>query len=724
MTAPVAIAERAVTAPGDVPTYATVVRGPWPTHRPVHRELVRRPRLVRHLQDPGSPPLITLVAPAGYGKTALLREWAERDRRPFAWVVVDERDNHGARLPAKVSRALATAAPEGWTGRVVLVLDDLHLLHAPAALDALGAIVSNLAPEVTLALASRSRLALPIARFREQRLVSELGPRDLAMDRSEAGLLLRLAGLELDRDGVETLLRRTEGWPAGLSLAALVLGERTAGPAAPSRFGGDDRVVVQYLRDEILDGLTAEQLEFVLRTSVLGTLTGPLCDTVLERSGSAAILAELSGSNVPLVPLDRTDERYRYHRLFGEMLRAELRRREPELEPELHRRASAWYQQAGDPDHALHHAICAGDIEGAGELVWSGVVTAIGHGRHATIEGWLGRFTDAQIAAHPTLALAAANSQLAGGRGDLVEHWVSAAAATEDRRPAVEAGIALMRAALARDGIARMEEDAARAYRLEPEDSPWRSLCCMLTGTAALVAGRPDEAVRQLEEGARRAAVAAPDVHAVCLAQLAVLSLMHEDWEEAAGLVTRARSQIDRHGLAGSATVALVFAASALVRGHRGRIEDAQSDLEAAMRLQATMTDLAPWYEIELRILVARAAVRLSDANGARAALVTASRRMRRVPEAVVLEGWLQGTWARLDAFTGPASAPASVLTPAELRILQFLPTHFSFREIAERTFVSANTVKSQANAVYRKLNVSCRSEAVGRAREIGLLDG
>jgi LuxR family transcriptional regulator, maltose regulon positive regulatory protein len=718
VTAPAAVA-----APGDVLNYATVARGPWPGRRPAHHEWVRRPRLVHRLQDPGSPPLAVLVAPAGYGKTALLREWADRDRRPFAWVTVDERDNHPGRLPARVTRALAAVQPDGRGGGLVLVLDDLHTLHEPAALDALGTIVGNLGPEVTLALASRSRLALPIARFREQRLVTELGPRDLAMTRSEATLLLRLAGLELDRDGAETLLRRTEGWPAGLSLAALSVGERATGTAAPNRFGGEDRLVADYLRDEILDGLSADQLEFVLRTSVLETLTGPLCDAVLERSGSAATLSGLSRSNVLLVPLDRTDERYRYHRLFGEMLRAELRRREPELELELHRRASAWHQRAGDADRAVEHAICAGDIEGAGELVWSSVVAAVGHGRQATIEAWLRRFTDVQIAAHPTLALAAANSQLACGQGDLVEHWTSAAAAAADRSDAIEAGIAIMRAALARDGIARMEQDAARAYRLEPDVSPWRSLCCMLAGTAQLMVGRHDEAVRQLEEGARRAAVVAPDVHALCLAQLGVLALMDEDWEDAAGLITRARSQVERHGLATSATAALVFAASALVRSHRGRVEDAQSDLQAALRLQSTMTDFAAWYDVELRILTARAAVRLSDSNGARDALVAAAPRMRRVPEAVLLEAWLQDAWTRLDAFTGPTSALPSVLTPAELRILQFLPTHLSFREVAERTYVSANTVKSQANAVYRKLNVSCRSEAVGRAREIGLLD-
>jgi LuxR family maltose regulon positive regulatory protein len=723
MTARAVVATPAVAAPGDVLSYATVARGPWPARRPAHHEWVRRPRLVQPLREPGSPPLVVLVAPAGYGKTALLRQWAERDHRPFAWVSVDERDNHGARLSAKVATELAAIQPEGTTGRVVLVLDDLHLVHKPAALDALDAVISNLGPEVTLALASRSRLALPIARFREQRLVAELGPHDLAMTKSEAAVLLRLAGLDLDRDGVATLVRRTEGWPAGLSLAAMALGERASGAAAANRFCGGDRLVADYVRDEILRDLSADQLEFVLGTSVLETLTAPLCDAVLERSGSAATLSELAGSNLLLVPLDRTDERYRYHRLFREMLRAELRRRTPELEPELHRRARAWHQAVGDRERALHHAICAGDIEGAGQLVWSSVVGAIGHGRRATIEGWLGRFTDVQIAAHPSLALAAANSQFARGQGDLAEHWASAAAAADERPAQVEAGIAIMRAALARDGISRMENEAVRAYGLESEDSPWRSRCCMLAGSAQLVVGRCDDAVRQLEEGARGAAVVAPDVHALCLTQLAVLSLMREDWEEAAGLITRARSQVDRHGLATLATVALVFAASALVRGHRGRVETGQSDLQAAMRLQSTMTDFAPWYDVELRILLARAAVRLGDANAARAELVAASRSMRRVPEAAVLDAWLQDAWARVDAFTGPPVAPSPVLTPAELRILQFLPTHLSFREIAERTYVSANTIKSQANAVYRKLTVSGRSEAVGRAREIGLLD-
>ena len=718
MTAPAAVDLLTVADPA----FATVSRGPWPTRRPGPHERVRRPRLVRTLQDP-SAALIAVVAPAGYGKTVLMCEWAERDRRPFAWVTIDERDNDHGRLGAKLARAVVAVQPERGNGRV-LVVDDVHLVHERAALDALSAVVRDAGPELTVALASRSRIALPIARLREQRLVTELGPRELAMSRSEAATLLRLCGLELDRDGVETLLSRTEGWPAGLSLAALALGDRAGDPEGPNRFGGQDRLVSDYLRDEVLGGLAPGQLEFVLGTSVLDTLTGPACDAVLQRTGSAGMLSELARSGVLLVSLDRTDQRYRYHHLLAEMLRAELCRSEPDLERELHRRASAWHRDAGAQDQAVHHAICAGDVENAGQLVWGSVVAAMGHGRRATIDCWLGRFSEVEINAHPALALAAANSQLAHGRGDLAAHWTSAAASTTGHPAAVDAGIALMRAALARDGLARMQHDAAAAYALEPEDSPWRSLGCLLAGTARGLLGGRDGAVRQLEEGAHRAAVVAPDVHALCLTQLAVLALTEGDWEQAAALITRARSQVDRHGLGASATVAVVFATSAVVRAHRGRVDEAQSDLHAAVRLQAALIDFAPWYDVELRVLIARAAVRLSDANRARTALVEASRLIRGVPEAVALQAWLQDAWERHDALIGPASARSAVLTTAELRILRYLPTHLSFREIAERAYVSANTVKSQANAVYRKLNVSCRSDAVSRAREIGLLDG
>ena len=216
----------------------------------------------------------------------------------------------------------------------------------------------------------------------------------------------------------------------------------------------------------------------------------------------------------------------------------------------------------------------------------------------------------------------------------------------------------------------------------------------------------------------------APDVHALCLTQLALPSLAQGDWEVAGALLTRARAQVDRYGLGAYPVVALVLAASALVRAHRGRVEEAQRDLRAARELRAQLTDFAAWYEAELSVVMARAAIRLSDVNGARELLVDASRGIRRLPGAVMLEAWLAESWAQLDSVLGPASAPPSLLTTAELRTLRYLPTHLSFREIGERAYVSGNTVKTQANSVYRKLDVSCRSDAVTRARQLGLLDG
>jgi LuxR family maltose regulon positive regulatory protein len=690
---------------------------------PTLSRAVDRPRLTGLLSDVAGALVVSLLAPAGYGKTTLLCAWAESDERPFAWVTLNEADNDPACLEASVGLALERVEARRGAGRFVLVLDDLQALRSLPARARLAALVEGLPAEVTLAIASRTPPALPVARLRAQGGLIELGPRDLAMNPAEAAALLRLAGLDVGPDEVIRLVRRTEGWPAALALGVLVL--RDGG--SPGDIGGGDRLVADYVRDEILVDLSAEQHTLLLETSVLDTLTGALCDAVLQRSGSEAGLSELHRERLLLVPLDRTDERFRHHRLVRETLSAELRRRDPGLVAELHRRASSWFRDAGDEDRAVRHAVCAGDVAGAAELVWSTTPGAVGHGRKRDIEGWLELFTEAQLAASPTLALAAAGTHLASGQGHEVERWAwtaAAAAAPASARPrAVESGVAIMRAALGRDGLLRMREDAARAYDMEPEASPWRAMCCLLGGTADLLAGPGDEAAALLREGGHRAAVVAPDIHALCLTQLAVLAVADDEWEDAAGLVTRARAQVERHGLGAYPTAALVFAASALVRAHRGRVDAAQEDFRAARRLRGELTEFAAWYEVELSALLARAAVRLSDLNGARRLLTDADRAIRGVPDAATLEAWLEHLWAQLDGLGAPASLLPASLTTAELRILRFLPTHLSFREIAERIFVSGNTVKTQANAIYRKLDVSCRSDAVTRARQLGLLD-
>ena len=655
-------------------------------HKTMLDAAVRRPRLVRALRDPDGPPLVAVVAPAGYGKTTLLREWAERDWRPFAWVTLDERDNDAGRLPARVASAMDDAVGEGSEVPFALVLDDVHALRGAAAVRALRAIANDLPHEATLVLAARSEPPLPLARLRSQDLVLELGPRDLALTRAETAALLRGAGHPLDREGIEWLHQRTEGWPVGLSLAGRFLDERGAAGGV-RRFGGADRLVAGYVRDEVLAGLPPAVAEVLLRTSVLDTLTGPLCDALLERSGSAAILADLARAGV-LVPLDRADTRFRHHRLIAGALRTELRRTRPDLEAELHRRASAWHRGEHDADRAIAHALLAGDTAGAADLVWTGVPEAVAQGRIAALERRLGRFTPEQIAGRPRLALSAAACALVLGNGYEVEHWASAAAAGRDPAgdpAAVDAAVAILRAAVGTGGPRQMRDDAARAAALQPEDSPWRSLSCLVSGAAQRLLGDDDAARAALEEGARGAAVTAPLVHALCLAELAVLAIDEDDWEGAAALATRARAQLDRHGLGQCPTSAIVYAVSAVVRAHRGRIDGARSDLDAAASLRDALTDFPPWYDADVSMLLFRAALRLSDSAAAREHLERTARLLRRVPDAVVLHAALAGAWGQLDTFGTGAGAPPCSMTAAELRILRFLPTHLSFREIAER---------------------------------------
>ena len=687
--------------------------------------LVRRPRLVDRLLESPTTPLVLVVAAAGFGKTTLLSEWDEGDARPFAWIRLDDADNDARRLVAALSHALSEIEP----AHAVLVLDDFHVLHDPEALVAIAALLDRLPPGSQLALASRTEPALPTGRLRAHRKLLEIRSPELGMTQSEAAALLSMAGVELDCDQVETLLRRTEGWPAGLYLAALAIRDQPDTDRALARFTGDDRLVADYLHDELLSQLPRDQLEFLQRTSMLDRLTGPLCDAVLERDGSGVALAALARSNLLLMPLDRSGEWYRYHLLLAGTLRAELRRLEPERERELHRRASAWHGDHGDLDRAIAHAVAAHDIPRAGNLLWHNVSRYVLGGRNADVHRWLGDFTDEEVAAAPALALVAATAHLTSGDGNQLRHWAAAAAtgleqATPDgTAPRLEAGLALVRAALGAEGLRSMRDDAARAYRLEREDSPWRSICCLIEGVARQLSGDRQRARGVLEEGVQRGAVAAPAVQTLCLAQLALLALDDGDLVGAEALAGRARAQVDRCGIGECPTEALVFAVSALVRATRGRVADASRDLRHSRRLLAMLTDFIPWYEVEVRAGLARAALRLGEVRSARALLAEASRFLDRVPDAPALAEWLADASHQADALADSSAADGWGLTTAELRVLQFLPSHLSFPEIAERLYVSPNTVKTHARAVYRKLDASSRGEAVAGARDAGLLD-
>ncbi len=706
---------------------------------PTAEGLVPRLRVVRRLLEARELPVALLVAPAGYGKTTVLAEWSEWDARPFAWVRLDRDDGDPARLLASIAGALGVRTGASSQARsrllrhlahreepVVLVLDDFQVLQGSAALALVQAIADAIPPGSQLALASRHEPAIAVGTLRAHRKVVEVRTRELAMAPTEAAELLQAAGLRLCTADLTTLVERTEGWAAGLYLAALSLREERDVRAAVSRFGGADRLVADYLRDEFLTPLGPEKTAFLMRTSVLDTLSAGLCDAVLQSSGSGRTLAELARSNALLIGLDRHGEAYRHHTLFREMLRAELGRLEPRRESQVHRLASAWYGAHHEQRLAVRHAVAAGEVADAGDLVWSGASAHIAQGRNDTVQGCLNEFSAEQIAGCAPLALVAAHSRLAAGAGGEAERWAAAAVARVADAPRRVRGLlraaALLPAAVAaRDGLAAMRHDTARVRDLGPDDGPLIPTCELLDGVALHLTGDRDGARGILAAGARGGAGSAPNVQALCLAQLGLLLAEAEDWEGAASVTTRARSQLELAGLGSYPTSALVFAVSGLVRAHRGMREEARLDTQQASSLVAQLDDFAPWYHAETLLALARAALQLGHLTDARTLTAEAESFVRETPDSPVLRAWIDESRAQLGAVTQSAEE-VWTLTSAELRVLRLLPTHLSFPAIAKSLHVSPNTVKTHVRAVYRKLDASSRSEAVALALDAGLV--
>ena len=528
--------------------------------------------------------------------------------------------------------------------------------------------------------------------------------------------------MRLSDAALEALLRRTGGWPVGLVLAALSLREHDDPDRAAAHFGGDDRLVADYVRDEMLSHLSADAAAFALRTSVLAELSGPLCDAALARRGSGRLLRDLARSNLLVTRLDNADHRYRYHPLLADMLRAELALDDAEAERDVHRRASRWYADRGELDPAAEHAIAGGGRERAVELMWELVPGHFGRGDHAALDAWVARFRPHEARTHPPLALTAAAAALLRGDRDAAERWTEVAETGLRRvqpagRRALEGSAAAIRGGIGRGGLAGMRDAAQRVCRMVEPDSVWRAFARFLTGVACHLTGDRGRAATELAAAAALASETAPLVEALCLGQLALLALEGEDWEEGVALTARA---LDRFPDAGTAP-ALVLVPSALGRALGGDAAGAHDHAAHARRRLARRDGDAPWYEAETRIFLARAELRLSDAEAARGLLAGASRALRGLPDAPVLHDWIDAAWEQADVFAA-GGIGSTTLTPAELRVLRFLPSHLAFREIATVLHVSTNTVKSQAHAVYRKLGAGSRSEAVARARSIGLV--
>jgi LuxR family maltose regulon positive regulatory protein len=722
-------------------------------HVPASRaQLVHRSAQLDALSAGRSRKLTLLSAPAGWGKTTLLAQWvagiggASEDLR-LGWLSLDASDNDPVWFWMYAIAALQKASPGVGTraiellamgadplqvvlptllndlaaasGQLVLVLDDYHVVVSRAVHEQMAFFIDRMPATLRLVLASRSDPMLPLARLRANGDLLDLRAEDLRFADIEAGQLLNeVLGLELTDGDVQLLYRRTEGWVAGLYLAALSLAGRGDATAFIQTFAGDNRHIVDYLMAEVLDGQPLQVRSFLLRTSVLPRLGGVLCDAVLETTDSTSVLEEIERQNLFLVPLDLSRRWYRYHHLFGELLRTELQHSEPGLVPVLHRRAAAWFEAEGLVDEALRHMVAAGDIAASADLIAADWVNEFNGGGLLTVSGWLDLLPAQAVSQDPRLTVARAWIALNVGQLDDARSWIDAIASESDSRTmddgSLEAQLVVLRAfyCFKTGDVVTALEQARRAVNLDPGHAPLaRSGAYCIYGAALYFSSNTDEAQTALVRAVQLAEQAGDRRNRIyALGYLATIAAER-------GQLVDAEDQIRRATGSGAALAGgehfvdpMVSVAAATVldmRGDWAAAADAAQVAVISARHGGSILEAAKALSVRAEILD-----RLGDHQGALAvrkdagALVAAAKRSVGVP-----------VTRRNDN-----SVIGEELTSKELEVLRLLATRLSRREIGQRLYVSLNTVKTHQRAVYRKLGVADRSAAIKRAQGLGLL--
>ena len=449
--------------------------------------VVPRSALVERVRAGEGVDVVTVTAPAGYGKSTFVAELVAEDPRPTAWLSLGAADNSPAALLTYVALAIDDVEPVDprcvsalWvrsptigTAEVqrfgamladrqcpfVLVLDDVHELVSRDVLDILPVLVAEMPRASTIVLVSRTAIPLPLGRLRVRRRVVEVGPEELAFDALDAAILAGHLGAAVSSEDTAALVERTEGWPVAVYLAALAHHTRRNGASGiVDGFTGAHRYVVDYLGEELLGRLDADMSRFLMEASCLERISGRLCDDVLQRTGSAELLEAVHQRNLLVIPLDDHREWYRFHHLVSQFLQSELERRDPAHRAMLHLRTSEWHEARGDADGAITHAALGGDLARAEALVlhWFGRMVA--SGRIRSIDRWLAMFSDDDLARHPGVMVVAAHTRFAAGEPGAALRWlVRAGAALPEHHPSdPHASVTALQVAVARALIVPM----------------------------------------------------------------------------------------------------------------------------------------------------------------------------------------------------------------------------------------------------------------------------
>jgi LuxR family maltose regulon positive regulatory protein len=729
----------------------------------IGNEVVQRTTLLDALSAGQRRKLTLLSAPAGWGKTTLLAQWAlgAGEEQRFGWLSLDPSDNdpvwfwmYAVAALQKVSPGVGTRAVELLTmgadpvqvvlptllndldtieSPTVLILDDYHLVVNRAVHEQVAFVISRMPANLHLVLATRSDPMLPLARLRASGDMGEMRSEDLRFGVVEAAHLLNdVLGLDLADADIQLLHRRTEGWAAGLYLAALSLAEHPDAAAFIKTFAGDNRHIVDYLMAEVLDSQPPQMRSFLLRTSVLGRLSGALCDAMLQTSGSAAVLEKIERENLFVVPLDMSRRWYRYHHLFGELLRTDLQRSEPNLVAGLHRRAAAWFEAEGLVDEAVRHLVAAGDIAESADLIAADWVNEFNGGGLSTVSGWLDLLPDESVRQDPRLGAARAWIALNVGQFDDAHMWIEAveaasAAADTVNRGSVDAQLVALREvhAFKTGDIPAALEAARRAMTLDFDDAlQARSAACCMYGSALYFSGSVDEAQAtfrravQLTEkvGDRRRRIYALGYLALIAAESGQLADAEQQIRRTTGVGSYPAS--GEHFV--NAIVSLAAAIILDVRGDRAAAADAAHLAVSLARKGGGILELAKALVVRANILED-----LGDHETAAASRNEASALLRGRADVDIAQAVLAAAQRSKCVAISPrnqGTIVADELTAKEQEVLRLLATRLSRREIGQRLYVSLNTVKTHQRALYRKLGAENRAAAVARARELGLL--
>jgi LuxR family maltose regulon positive regulatory protein len=716
--------------------------------------MVERVRIGQALEAGGDAALTLVAAPAGYGKTTAVRAWCASSETALAWVTLDSGDNDPVRFWTYVATAVdrireglgrralhrlrvsgmsvETAIDELMNGiaeygrELAVVLDDAHTVTDADCLASIRYAIRRLPPTGRLIVITRADPALGLARLRAHAALAEVRADDLAFTAAEArALLVDRAGLQLEDDEVGVLHRRTEGWPATLYLAALWL--RTVGDQhrAVQAFGGDHRYVAEYLSQEVLASLEGHKRSFLLRAAVLGKFTAELCDGVLGRSDSAAMLADLEDSNLFVLPLERR-EWFRVHSLFSQFATALL---EPGSVVEIHSRAARWLRSQGLFVEAVEHAATAGEHDIVADVLSEYHLALIRNGRAATLLRWTRTLPDDCLVEHPELAVAAATAATMIGRLTLERrrllHLACRAKAEHPARFSLyaEAVMAMVRAAAIDTDVTEAVAEGRRAVELSakgPDDALVAALASL--SCALYFAGDLDEAhvvaSRAVEhpDAMRRApgyalAQATLALVAVDRGQLASARTHAENARTIVGKITSSRSWL-------GANSAVAMGAVLACEGDLAGAERAFAHAERFFR-----EEVATVYHTRTVVRLAKVHCERGRLDEADATLRQAREEMAELVDSgtvpqVIAEAELEIEQARAHASSADA---VELPSEAELAVLRLLNTELSAREIAAELFLSPNTVQSHTRAIYRKLGVRSRAAAIARATALGL---